>query len=298
MSMGYMRKAQMLTNSGRADEAVTVLKDGVKHNPQDGNLRFTYANSLMQAGKTEESIPEFARAIDLQPENWMALFGHGAALLRLQQYGPARDSLNKAARLAPDKYRVHLALGSSLAALQDWPRAAKAFDDALKIEPENVQALVGASLARSSGGRHREALDMLLNTGRVGRRLPQVQKALGDVYLAMGRPTDALETYQAMVLNSQDGFSPEVTALAKSDAAGEPEILAKKLQDALRVQGAARGEEARNNPQSMRERLMSRGQGGGMGGGGMRGGAGGMGGGGGMRGGMGGFGGGRQGRNG
>lgn len=259
LSLGHMRKARLLDRQGRQAEAQDVLSDAVRRLPQEGGLRIALANSLARGGG-EGGEAEFRRAVDLQPDSWFAHFGLGTALLQAKQYAPARDALQRAAKLAPDKPKVQAALGAALTGLGEHARAAAAFDEALRLDPSNLRAAVGAAMARSAAGRHREGLDVLRRVGRMGSRVPPVQKAMGDIYLAMGRPEDAVETYRAMVLNArgEGQASPELLALADPKPGEDPEATAKALQAALAVQRSARNEQVRADPRGFRERMMSR----------------------------------------
>ena len=223
-------------------------------------MRVALASAMARSGTVAESEAEFRRAIDLQPDMWYAHFGLGTALLSAKEYGPARDELTKAARLAPDRPSVHQALGAALNGLSEHTRAAKAYDDAVRLDPTNMRAVIGAAMARSASGQHREALEVLRNVGRMGNRVPPVQKALGDIYLAMGRPVDAVEAYRAMILNSTRMASEEtgLVALANSGAGEDPAVFARRLQEALGAQKTAMTEQMRANPKMLRERLMAR----------------------------------------
>ena len=77
----------------------------------------------------------------------------------------------------------------------------------------------------------------------------------------MDRPSDAVDAYRAMILNSKRMASgdPAILELARNGGEGEdPAVFAKQLQDALAEQKTAMAEQMKANPRMFRERLMSR----------------------------------------
>lgn len=229
------RKARLLANADRPEDARSALAESVRRNPQDPGLRISYAKTLASAGEAGLAEAEFRRAIDLQPDAWPAHFGLGTALLRGKKHEEARDALVRAAKLAPDKAAVHQALGVVYTALGEHNRAARAYDESRALDPRNIRATLGAALARSAAGQYKDALEVLRSVGRRGSRLPPVQKALGDIYLAMERPADALETYRAMILNSKrlGEASPDLLDLANAEDSGDVAAMAARLKAAL-----------------------------------------------------------------
>lgn len=256
----YMRKAQMLERAGRSAEAAEALTAAIRRSPQDARLRTALAGMLSRVGDVERGSAEYRRAIDLQPDNWYSHFGLGTMHLRAGSFAPARDALEKAARIAPDQAAVQQALGAALTGMGDHARALAAYEKALAVDATNLRSVVGAALARLALGQHEAALSTLLGAGRIGQRFPPLQKALGDVYLAMDRLQEAVDTYRALILNTprMGETNPAIVALADSEGDGDMGAFARSLQEALSTQIGGTVDALRSNPLALRERLRAR----------------------------------------
>ncbi len=258
LSLGYFRMARGMVSEGRNDEALSTLRDAVAHNPQDASLRLMLANAMERAGDDAEA--EYRHVIDLKPDLWIAHFQLGRMMLNKSRFDQARDHLARAVSFAADKPQVHQALGSAYVGLNDHARAVKSFDEAFRLKPSNHVAAVKAAQSRSALGKHREALDLLLNLGRMARRSPIVQRAMGDVYFATAKWNEASECYRAMILNSEEigANSPEMLALAKKPASANLEADAKALNDAVSQRAENVGKNLRQDPDKARNWLRDR----------------------------------------
>jgi tetratricopeptide (TPR) repeat protein len=260
MGRGYMRMARLLKKESREDEAVDVLREAVQHSPQDAGLRLMLASALGRAGATTESHAEYARAIDLKPEMWVAHYQLGRSFMKAGNAAAARDCLARAAAIAPDKAPVQRALAQAQAALGDHGRAARTYDEAHRLKPSSLRIAVQAAQSKSEAGRHAEALQMLLGLGRMSLRSGLVQKALGDIYMAMDRPAEAVDSYRAMILNAAKlrESAPEVVELASGDTPADLRGFAQNLRAAIETQSQAVAETIRANPKLLRDRLAAR----------------------------------------
>ncbi|MGQ0611489.1 MAG: tetratricopeptide repeat protein [Paracoccaceae bacterium] len=261
MGISASRKAKLLMRSNNAEDAAATLSEATRRNPHDVGLHLSLASALGQAGKADEAEAEYRRAVELAPKSWFAHFGLGASLLRSKKHAEATEALTAATTLEPENPKLLRALAAALAAQKEHAKAADAYEDVLRLEPSDVRAMIGAAKSRSANGQHTEALEILRRVGRMGNRIPPVQKALGDIYFAMHRYGDAVSTYRAMILNSQQmgSSNPELVELAKSGGSEEPDdVFAATLKKALEARTTDRSAELRGNPEMRRERLQGR----------------------------------------
>lgn len=264
LGLAYLRMARILQNDGRGAEALDMLREAARHNPQDVSVRLMLANALGRSGAQSESAQEYARVIDLKPDLWVAHYQVGRAHLQAQNFAAARDALIRAAELAPEQAAVRQALGAALSGLGEHGDAAQIYDEAHRINPGNMRAAVKAAQARSETGQHREAIDLLLGLGRMGRRSGLVQKTLGDIYLAMDRPADAVDAYRALVLNApalRENASDVQELLQDGPQGSDPADIAdfaRQLHDVIGRHAAVFSEKIRANPNLVRDRKTAR----------------------------------------
>lgn len=153
--------ANMLTDTGRVEQAVPLLREALANNANNANnaeLHWELGYAYRFAGMLPESVAEGERARQIDPEvkiNSSAM----NAYLYVGEYGKFLDSL-------PNQDTAYVLFYRGLAEfyenrLQD---AAEEFNRAYVLQPSLLPAKVGKALSESIAGRHESALQMLRQT--------------------------------------------------------------------------------------------------------------------------------------
>ncbi|SFF24531.1 Flp pilus assembly protein TadD, contains TPR repeats [Fontimonas thermophila] len=125
-------QAQTLIEQGRADEALRLLDEHLKNNPQDAEARFAKGLALVRLERNKDAIRVFAdltRDYPQLPEPYNNL----AVLYAAQgDYEKARDALEAALATHPSYATAHENLGDIYAAL-----AGAAYNRALMLDESN-----------------------------------------------------------------------------------------------------------------------------------------------------------------
>ena len=105
-------EARMLQEGDRAEEAVTVLSEGLERFPEDSDLLYSRALAAEAAGDVQMLETDLARLIDAEPDNAHALNALGYHLVnRNERLDEAETYLVKANRLLPDDPAIMDSLG-------------------------------------------------------------------------------------------------------------------------------------------------------------------------------------------
>lgn len=154
--------ADLLEETGRGGEAVTLLAAAVERDPDDTRARVAFAGALGRNGRPEEALAEYARVSELDPAQPDAAFGTAMNLVRLERYAEARARLERAADNFPEQgSRFTHPLARLLAAAPDDGvrdgRRALAIVEGLAETEQSL--LLGETLAMSLAevGRYGEA---------------------------------------------------------------------------------------------------------------------------------------------
>ena len=223
--------ASTLSTAGRADSVLSLRVDLALHRLGGAMARLNglsgaadstafellRAQVLLQLGQTAEASEVFARVIGTK-KHWEAFAGLAAIEAGYGHYARADQLYEQAAdELDAKQMRAYswvllqrgllrLRQGNAVEALQFYGQAEKAYSGSWLVDDYTAEALAAA-------GRHEEAIARYRKAIATSPR-PELQQALGDLYLYMGKPDLAARWLDAAH-----------TAYSDSVARGEPHYL-------------------------------------------------------------------------
>jgi serine/threonine protein kinase/tetratricopeptide (TPR) repeat protein len=150
--------ADLLTNTGRVEQALPFLRDALRANPNYAEAHWQLGYAYRFAGLLPESAAECERARLLDPQVKL----HSSALNSYLYLGEYKKFLES---LPPDDTAYILFYrGFAQYYLGNWAEAARNFDQAYQSDPSLLQAEVGAALQYSIEGRKEEGLRLMRQT--------------------------------------------------------------------------------------------------------------------------------------
>ncbi len=205
--------ARRLCNEGlsaadRSDllRAERLLEDAVARCPVDVDARRHYADVLWKRGLQMEAVAQLGKALELSPADPELCIAGGEMYLELGLFDEADRLAREAVQLAPRSAaawhlqgRVALARGQAEPALADFHRA-------LAEEPEHRAVLLDTAEAYRRLDRPQRALATLAVLGETygpGEIPAEILVLEGLAQEALGRPTDAIESYRRAVVREQ-----------------------------------------------------------------------------------------------
>jgi tetratricopeptide (TPR) repeat protein len=204
-----------------------LLEQAVKNCPTDVDARRHYADVLWQRGERMEAVTQIAEALRLSPGDVSLCIDGGRMYLDLGLLDDADRLAREAVRSSPrsaDGWRlqgqVALARGQAEEALAHFHRA-------LAIAPDDRDLLLETAEVYRRLDRPQRALATLAILGDSygpNQTPPQVLALEGMAQEALGRPTDALESYRLAVARglAAADISARLAALEQEAAAGRP----------------------------------------------------------------------------
>ena len=138
-------QATALESLGKPDQAIAVLREGQKLNPNHPTLQNNLGFSLLERGGDLDEAARLIHAALLQePKNGSTMDSWGWVLFKQGKYAEAEAALRKAAEETPFSPEVHRHLGEALLkldrlqdALDEWDRAlAFAFPQRKQLEDQ------------------------------------------------------------------------------------------------------------------------------------------------------------------
>ena len=150
--------ANMLTDTGRVEQAVPLLRTALETSPNNAELHWELGYAYRFAGMLPESVAECERARQIDPEvkiNSSAMNSY----LYLGEYDKFLKSL-------PDGDSAYILFyrGFGEYYLHHAEQAVRDFDRAYAMEPSLLPARVGKALSDLNAGRKADAIDLLHRT--------------------------------------------------------------------------------------------------------------------------------------
>ena len=196
--------ANLLTDTGRVEEAVPLLRNALQANPNHAETHWELGYAYRFAGMLQESVEECERARLLDPGvklNSSAL----NAYLYLGQYDKFLASIPANSNAAFNVF--YRGFGEYYQ--NNHNSAAQDFDRAFELEPALLQAQIGKALSYGINHEKVKGIDILREAQKrveaTGVADPEATYKIAQAYAALGDETSALRVLERSIRN---GFFP------------------------------------------------------------------------------------------
>lgn len=176
----YLRRAELLADLGRYEEAAEELGRALAADPADSDALAMLARIRLSGGKPVEALDAADQAIAAEPANLNAIVARGLALARLDRTAPAVEMAEELLRLGPEDAHAQMFAAAILGDVRNGQRALDAAWRSVQLAPEEPTAhLVLAMVANRL-----ELFDLAERAYREALRLdPQLSAAQHDMGL-------------------------------------------------------------------------------------------------------------------
>ena len=173
-----IRLAELLSQSGRTEEALEVHRALVERQPDNGQARSALATALAAAGQNEEAAGIYEQVLGDDDLDDIALFNTGVGLYQAQQFELAARAFEKSIEKNPSARDTYYNLGQALyATASELEKQRDAAAEADRAAINEKLTVVYEKLA-SAAERLRE-LDPNQKSGLM--MLAQAQRSLGEL---------------------------------------------------------------------------------------------------------------------
>lgn len=180
-------------------EADILFEKAISLRPNCAKLYLTRGTAQVKLGSLERATSSFECAIDLDRNSVEGHFRLGQIHLFQGEYSLAIKFLEHASALRNDDPHLLSALGRAWFRAGDHILAKKWFDSAIKLDPKLGIALNGKGSVLAAEGYWQDAADLFERSQlQLGER-PFREFNLGNAYVALNRPLEALQFYNAAI---------------------------------------------------------------------------------------------------
>jgi len=189
--------AQLLSNTGRAEEAIDELKRAAEAQPENDDVHRLLGVTLAQAGHTDRGLDELRRAIALRPQNWRHHYGLGWVHLGKGQYSEALAAFHRVAELQPDNGWAFQTIGTTYHQMGDTDRALVNYQRAIALgsDASSYSNLGAIYYERGRLDEAAAAFEKALQLQPTAAK----HRNLGDVFARQGKRDKAAQCYQRAI---------------------------------------------------------------------------------------------------
>jgi arylsulfatase A-like enzyme/Flp pilus assembly protein TadD len=200
--LAYTHLASMYKETGKSNEAVQVLEQGLEKNPGEILLLAKLGIVLADSGNWQRAVPILELCVskeDFDPEKFnflgIAYYQGGNFAKALQNYGRALELDRNNAPVYNNIGGVYLALFLRNRQEQDLVQAERNFKKALEIDPKMFSACNGLGVAYRRTGRNVEAITYWQQALAIKPDYDLALINLGITLLEEGRAGEALDCF-------------------------------------------------------------------------------------------------------
>lgn len=220
-----IRMAYCLHESGKTKQALALLSELHKRNPEEIEPVLTMADILRVKKRYPEAVEKYNQALSLirerQPKHWPLLYARGISYERIGEWEKAEKDFLEALRLQPDQPDVLNYLGYSwIVKNKHVVQAKEMIEKAMTERPQDAYIIDSMGWAMYALGNYDEALEYLEQAVELAPRDPTVNEHLGDVYWRKGYKLQARYQWERALF-----FEPEEP--------GQEQALRNKLSEGL-----------------------------------------------------------------
>jgi TolB-like protein len=195
--------ANLLVDTGKVEQAVPLLRDALKSNPNNADLHWELGYAYRFGGMLNESVAECLRAREIDP---LVKFNGSAlnAYLYLGEYDKFLASL-------PDPNGSGFFLfyrGLCEYYQKNWQQAATDFDRAYQLDP-TLYTRIGKALSDSISNKDSDGLEILHQLENMMQQRgvgdPEATYKIAQAYAVLGDKASAMRTLR---LSIENGFFP------------------------------------------------------------------------------------------
>ncbi len=212
-------------NGQRGAQAVALIEEEVKRQPESEPLRRILASTAARAGQYDLAITHFRWLTEKQPSSGELHASLGLAYQGKRDFAAALQSFEQALKLQPNEPALHAALGY---ALQESGKPAEAIPHhrkALALDPNYGIASINLAVALAdSGGDLNEAQELVRRGLTANPRDPSFAATLGYVLRKKKDFSGAIQAYRTALARSPENPSYQLqlaqSLLDSGDTAG------------------------------------------------------------------------------
>ncbi|MBR5738037.1 MAG: tetratricopeptide repeat protein [Verrucomicrobia bacterium] len=227
------QEAACLLSTGKTEEALALLNEARKNNPQDQRILNMLSRAYIENGNYQEALTLIDRILTSAPDNFDNLYRKAICLLGLDRANDALNILDNLLRKNPLNNSIISLRITALLKLKRFDEARAVYEGMLREDKDDVSAMIGLGKVAEEAGNPDEALKQYERALSNEYILPVQIGWIVDSMLAMNKTDEARKVYEKLLQENKDDV-PAMIGMGKvAEKAGDNEGAIKWYTDAL-----------------------------------------------------------------
>jgi tetratricopeptide (TPR) repeat protein len=194
--------------NGEPAVAEETLRHAVESDPKDASLQLDFAQLLAETGKAEQAKPILAALVKNQPDNANGLDAQFRVAMITKDYATARSAAEAITAIRPKSAIGPLYQGMTAEAEKRNEDALRHYAAAVDIQPEAPEPLQAEIRLLVAEKRTAEAIKRLDDYSAAHAKSPLALDAKGEVLLGGGKVSDAQAAFNEAIARSPKWWIP------------------------------------------------------------------------------------------
>jgi len=206
---GHFWLAEALAEQGRADEAITCYRDGLKNAPQDLEALMSLGDLYFEAGESASALEVYQQVLSHGEiaDAWVSI---GLVHYSSERIEEAIAAYRKALLLEKDNVFALNSLGDALYASGDNEAACDCYKRVIDLDPEDAQAHFNLAEMHYDDADLKLAEEECRTALRLDPGLSSAYLTLGNLYLDQERLREAVTAYEEFLSRESSPAAHEI----------------------------------------------------------------------------------------
>lgn len=201
------REAVDLVGENKNDQALEILEQLVKIDPDNPRYQNSYGDVLRKLERYEEALSAYRKSIELEPENDIYYLDLGFVLMLMGENEPAMAEFQKAIEIAPEEEIYHFFAAVVLERMDKKEEALSEYQKAVEINPRSATNHYHLASTLHKVQRNDEALVSIRKAISINSDDPRYYQIMSSILHKLGRLDEAKAAEEAAEMLREEGES-------------------------------------------------------------------------------------------
>ena len=231
----YRHLSRIAEEKKDKEKAVFYLSEALKVNPNQVEVRNSFAAMLAKEDRTQEAIEHFTESLRIKPDQFGAYHGLGNVFVQQRKLDQAVGHYRRALQFKPDSVITHKNLAKALQLQGKMDEAISHFRQVLVLSPDHPEGHHDLGNVLISQGNVDEAISYFRQALKLKPDYDSAHHKLGSALMSQGNVDEALKHFSKTVELEPDSASAHYVLARALNEGGKTSQATKHFRETLRL---------------------------------------------------------------